>query len=52
MKQISVKIDEDDLNLLMADCREIFIHAYPNEEGKKHSIRFMLHRVIKYYIEN
>jgi len=47
---VSMRIDEDDKDRLMNDCKELFLKNHPEMDGMNISQRFMLHKVIKFYL--
>lgn len=50
MRLRSVKINEKDLEALRTTCQTCLIKDNPEMDGMKLSDRFMLHRIIDYYI--
>lgn len=50
--QITVKIDVDDKQLLMKECKKKFLKFHPEMEKVPLSTPKMLHEVIKWYLGN
>jgi len=49
---ISIKIDPVDVNLMMNDCKDLFLEAHPEFEGVNITKKFMFKKLVRFYLEN
>ena len=49
---ISIKVDVEDVDKMMNQCRDLYIKAHPDMADIFLSKRFMFKRLVEFYLEN
>jgi len=52
VQQVTLRVEKEDYDILMDQCKRLFVKDHPEFEGMKLSQKFMFKKVIRHYLRD